>query len=78
MFNNQRPPFETFIFDFDEDIYGRTLSVALISHIRGQEVYKSLDELIAAIARDSGKARDQLSQCHALSDLDRKLGFFPG
>lgn len=76
MFNNQRPPYETFIFDFDEDIYGETLSVALISHIRGQEIYKSLDELIAAITRDSGKARDRLAACNALSDLDRKLGFF--
>src|SRR5690606_16789709 len=24
MFDNQRPPFETYLFDFDEDIYGQT------------------------------------------------------
>ena len=76
MFNNELPPFETFLFDFDADIYGRHLEVALIGHIRGQEIYKGLDELIAAIARDSRKARIALGECDAISDLDRTLGFF--
>jgi riboflavin kinase/FMN adenylyltransferase len=76
MFNNELPPFETFLFDFDADIYGRHLEIALIGHIRGQEVYKGLDELIAAIARDSRKARVALGECGALGDLDRTLGFF--
>ncbi len=76
MFNNELPPFETFLFDFDADIYGRYLEVALIGHIRGQEVYKGLDELIAAIGRDSRKARVALGECGALGDLDRALGFF--
>jgi riboflavin kinase/FMN adenylyltransferase len=76
MFNNELPPFETFLFDFDADIYGRHLEIALISHIRGQEVYKGLDELIAAIARDSRKARESLGQCGPLGALDRALGFF--
>jgi riboflavin kinase/FMN adenylyltransferase len=76
MFNNELPPFETFLFDFDADIYGRHLEIALIGHIRGQEVYKGLDELIAAIARDSRKARESLGQCGPLGALDRALGFF--
>ena len=76
MFNNELPPFETFLFDFDAEIYGRHLEIALVDHIRGQEVYKGLDELIAAIGRDSRKAREALGQCGPLSDLDRTLGFF--
>ncbi len=76
MFNNELPPFETFLFDFDADIYGRHLEIALIGHIRGQEVYKGLDELIAAIARDGRKARVALGECGPLGDLDRTLGFF--
>jgi riboflavin kinase/FMN adenylyltransferase len=76
MFNNQLPPFETYLFDFDADIYGRHLEVALVGHVRGQEIFKGLDELIAAIARDSGRAKDALAQCGPLGDLDRKLGFF--
>lgn len=75
MFNNQRPPFETHIFDFDEDIYGQTLSIALISHIRGQEVFSGLDELISAMDRDSGKARALIAKARPLSDLDMRLGF---
>ena len=78
MFNNQRPPFETHLFDFDEDIYGRTLSVALIGHIRGQEVFSGLDELIAAMDRDSRKARDLIAATKPLSELDAKLGFVTG
>lgn len=78
MFNNQRPPFETHIFDFDEDIYGRTLSIALIGHIRGQEVFSGLDELIAAMDRDSSKARALIAEAKPLSELDARLGFVTG
>ena len=75
MFDNQLPPFETHLFDFDEDIYGQTLGVALIGHIRGQEVFSGLDELIAAMDRDSRKAREALARATPLSELDGKLGF---
>jgi riboflavin kinase/FMN adenylyltransferase len=76
MFDNELPPFETFLFDFDADIYGRHLEIALVSHIRGQEVYKGLDELIAAIGRDSRRALESLGQCGPLGELDKTLGFF--
>jgi riboflavin kinase/FMN adenylyltransferase len=76
MFNNQRPPFETHLFDFSEDLYGRHISVALVAHIRGQEIFSGLDELIAAMDRDSGKARAALASERPLSALDEKLGFF--
>lgn len=76
MFNNELPPFETFLFDFDHDIYGRHLEIALVSHVRGQEKFSGLDELIAAMTRDTGRARTALAACGSLGDLDRKLGFF--
>ena len=76
MFNNELPPFETFLFDFEGDIYGRHLEIALISHIRGQEKFNNLPELIAAMDRDSGKARRALEECGNLGPLDRTLGFF--
>jgi riboflavin kinase/FMN adenylyltransferase len=75
MFDNQRPPFETHLFDFDEDIYGQTISVALIAHIRGQEVFSGLDELIAAMDRDSRKARAAIAAAKPIDDLDVRLGF---
>jgi len=76
MFDNQRPPFETHLFDFDEDIYGQTLTVSLVGHIRGQEVFSGLDALISAMDRDSKKARALLSEAKPISALDEKLGFF--
>jgi riboflavin kinase / FMN adenylyltransferase len=76
MFDNQLPPFETHLFDFDEDIYGQTLGVALIGHIRGQEVFSGLDELMAAMDRDAQKARTMITAARPLSDLDARLGFF--
>jgi riboflavin kinase/FMN adenylyltransferase len=76
MFNNQLPPFETVLFDFDEEIYGQTLSVALVGHIRGQQVFSGLEELIAAMTRDCALAREMLKTASPISELDRKLGFF--
>ena len=76
MFDNQLPPFETHLFDFDEDIYGQTLGVALIGHIRGQEVFSGLDELMAAMDRDAHKARAMIAAARPISDLDARLGFF--
>jgi riboflavin kinase / FMN adenylyltransferase len=78
MFDNQRPPFETHLFDFSGDIYGQTLEVALVGHIRGQEVFSGLDTLIAAMDRDSGKSRAILAEARPLGELDEKLGFFKG
>lgn len=76
MFNNQRPPFETWLFDFDEDIYGEHLSVALIGHVRGQMVFSGLDELVTAVNKDADAARAILAKAAPISELDRKLGFF--
>ncbi len=75
MFDNQRPPFETHLFDFDEDIYGQTLHVALVGHIRGQEVFAGLDALVAAMDRDSKKARALIAAAQPIGALDARLGF---
>ncbi|MDB5541131.1 MAG: Riboflavin biosynthesis protein, partial [Devosia sp.] len=76
MFNNERPPFETWIFDFDEDIYGETLEVALLGTVRGQVKFAGLDQLIAAVNNDAAAARQQLQGTLPVSELDEKLGFF--
>jgi len=75
MFNNSQPPFEVHIFDFDEDIYGQTIEVALIEHIRGQMIFDGLDELIVQMDKDSAKAQKILSNVKPLSALDKQLGF---
>lgn len=75
MFDNAQPPFEVHIFDFDEDIYGELIEVALISHIRGQMTFDGLEGLIAQMDLDSANARKALKATAPLSDLDRHLGF---
>lgn len=78
MFDNTRPPFETFIFDFSRYIYGQTIEVALIAFIRGQMTFDGLDPLIAQMDADSAKARIITAQARPLSELDAALGFFDG
>lgn len=76
MFGDTPPPFETFIFDFDEEIYGRPLSAALVAHIREQQVFADLQALVAAMRADTDRARAALAEARPLSELDRRLGFF--
>ena len=49
---------ETFIFDFDEDIYGAKFTVELLHFLRPEEQYKSKDELINAVENNKIQARD--------------------
>lgn len=75
MFENSQPPFEAHIFDFDRDIYGKRIEIALISHIRGQMTFNGLDELITQMDADSLIARKDLKEAKPLSHLDAQLGF---
>lgn len=54
------PLLEVFVFDFSGDLYGKTVEVAFIDWIRGEEKFASLDELKAAIRRDEARAREIL------------------
>ena len=48
---------ETFIFDFDQDIYGQHIQVRFRSFIRGEEKFDSLDALTAQMKKDEAGAR---------------------
>jgi hypothetical protein len=61
MFSNDQPPLETHIFDFSGDIYGRQISVYLVSFLRESKVFTSLDELMEAMNSDAAKAREILA-----------------
>ncbi len=74
MFDIHQCPFEVHIFDFDEDIYGEQVQVALVSHIRGQMTFDGLDELIVQMDADSKKAKAALAAVGPISPLDKKLG----
>ncbi len=51
------PRLEVWLFDFDEDLYGQTLEVALIDFIRPDATFDSLEALQAQVADDAAKAR---------------------
>lgn len=52
---------ETFIFDFDREIYGQTLCVRLVKRLRGEAKFNSLDDLITQMDKDCAQAREILS-----------------
>ncbi len=60
-FDNGAPLLETYIFDFDRDLYGQTLEVGFVDWIRGEEKFDGIDDLIRAMKADEAKARVALA-----------------
>jgi riboflavin kinase/FMN adenylyltransferase len=60
-FDNGAPLLEVHLFDFKGDLYGRTLDVAFVGWIRGEERFDSVDALVARMDRDSAEARRLLA-----------------
>ncbi len=54
-FKTEKTGLETYILDFDGDIYGQTARVALVSFIRAEKKFGSIDELKTAIEEDTKK-----------------------
>ena len=52
---------EPYFFDFAEDLYGRTIEVELVEHLRDEEKFDSLDALKAQMAGDCDRAREVLT-----------------
>ena len=48
---------EAHLFDFDGDLYGSRLRVALVAYLRPEQRFAGLDALKAQIAQDCGAAR---------------------
>jgi riboflavin kinase/FMN adenylyltransferase len=61
-FDNGAPLLETFLFDFEGDLYGQDLTVEFAGFIRAEAKFDSLDVLIAQMNRDSDAARAILSR----------------
>lgn len=64
------PSIETFIFDFDGDLYGDVLRVRFLHRIRDERQFNGIDELRAQIARDSERARNYFSRRGVNNMLD--------
>lgn len=61
MFGENAPNLETYIFDFEGDLYDTHLSVGLVSFLRGEARFETLDALIEQMDRDSSQAREILA-----------------
>ncbi len=53
---------ETHLLDFEGDLYGRVLHTAFYAYLRPERKFESADALRAAIAGDTGRARDYFSK----------------
>lgn len=60
MFEVPTAQVESFIFDFDEEIYGKTIRVRPVERLRSEAKFNSLDDLIAQMDKDCAKARKVL------------------
>jgi riboflavin kinase/FMN adenylyltransferase len=62
MFGVNAPNLETYLFDFDGDLYGARLSVALVAFQRPEMTFDTLDALKRQIDADAAEARRILSR----------------
>ena len=57
MFDGETPNLEIHLFDFSGDLYGATLSVALVEYLRPEESFDSVEALVARMDGDCDSAR---------------------
>ena len=63
-FDLVKPLLEVHLFDFDRDIYGEYIHVDFIRHLRDEEKFESVDDLVAQMKIDEENARSALSTLH--------------
>jgi riboflavin kinase/FMN adenylyltransferase len=61
-YDDGMPVLEVFLFDFDEDLYGREIAVEFIDFIRADRKFDSSEALIAQMDKDCARAREILAQ----------------
>ncbi|MBU4038715.1 MAG: riboflavin kinase, partial [Alphaproteobacteria bacterium] len=61
MYALPEPLLEVWLFDFDEDLYGRTVETELVAFLRGEMNFESLVALKVQIDADATAARAALS-----------------
>ncbi|MBA3769295.1 MAG: riboflavin kinase, partial [Blastocatellia bacterium] len=64
------PSIETYIFDFDGDLYGAALRVRFLHRIRDEKKFSGIDELKAQIGRDTARARNYFRHRGVMNMLD--------
>ncbi len=60
-FDGVLPSVETFIFDFDRDIYDQTLRIELVAHLRPELKFANVEALVEEMNRDVARSREILA-----------------
>jgi riboflavin kinase / FMN adenylyltransferase len=58
---NLAPVIEAFILDYEEDLYGRPLTIEFIARLRGELRFQSVDDLVEQMHRDVQRTRELLA-----------------
>jgi riboflavin kinase/FMN adenylyltransferase len=72
-FDDGAPVFETHVFDFAGDLYGKMVAVTPVSYLRPELRFDGVDALVAQMDRDSAEARAFLAAMTPMSPLDRAV-----
>ena len=63
-FGDEKPSVETFILDFDGDIYGKNIKLAFYQRLRGISDFGSVDELAEQLGRDVAHIREIFAEAN--------------
>ena len=74
MFDPPRELLEPHFFDFAGDLYGQCIEVELISFLREEHKFDTLDALTAQMQRDCDEAKRRLSSSPPFKRGDQGLG----
>ena len=66
---------ETYIFDFNDSLYGENCAVSFFGFLRDEAKFDGLEPMIEQIGRDEEEARALLQGVQPLSPLDRIINF---
>lgn len=61
-FNEKLYQAESYILDFNQDVYNSWISVSLLKKIRGNQKFSSVPDLVLAMKDDEKKAREYFSK----------------
>ncbi|MEZ5424795.1 MAG: bifunctional riboflavin kinase/FAD synthetase [Pyrinomonadaceae bacterium] len=68
--NDTEPSIETYIFDFDGDLYGDVLRVRFLHRLRNERKFAGIDDLKAQIEKDSRRALNYFSRIGVKNNLE--------
>jgi riboflavin kinase/FMN adenylyltransferase len=60
--NGVEPLLETYVFDFDGDLYGRLIEVEFVAKLRDEIKFDSLEAMMVQMNRDAARAREILAR----------------